>query len=109
MGKGERYAQNVNSDDLAGFIKREALINSSNYLHDKWREDKDRFYFKIYFAISLSLTIIASLFVSWISILLLLNFLTLFLIFFANGYSKQRKRFEEITKDHRRYGGIILG
>lgn len=95
MSKGEIYPQKINSDDLPGFIKRNALIDSVNYLHDKWRGDNDRFYSKIYFAISLSLTILASLFISWISILILLNFLTILLIIYARGYIQQKKRFEK--------------
>src|SRR3989344_2811889 len=93
MGKGEIYTQKVNSDDLVGFIKQNALIDSNNYLHDKWREDKDRFYSEIYFALSLSLTILASLFISWISILLLLNALTILLIISAKRHIKQEKQF----------------
>ena len=95
MGKGEIYTQEINSDDLPGFIIRNALIGSNNYLHNKWREDKERFYSKIYFALSLSLTILASLFVSWISILLLLNALTVLLIISAKKFKKQEKRFWE--------------
>jgi hypothetical protein len=91
MNKGEIYAQKINSDDLPGFIKRNALIDSSNYLHDGWREDKDRFYSMIYFAISLSLTIITSLFISWISILVLLNLLTILLFISAKRHVQQKK------------------
>ena len=95
MNKGEIYPQKVNSDDLPGFIKRNAIIDSTNYLHDKWREDKERFYSKIYFAISLSLTILASLFISRISILILLNLLTILLIISAKRHVQQKKRFEK--------------
>ena len=98
MGKGEIYSQKVNSEDLAGFIKRNALNDSNNYLHDKWREDKDKFHSKIYFAISLSLTILASLFISIISILILLNLLTILLIISAKKHRKRKKRFEENRK-----------
>ena len=98
MGKGEIYTQEVNSDDLSGFIKRNALIDSNNYVHDKWREDKERLYSKIYFALSLSLTILASLFISWISILILLNALTILLIISAKKHRKIEKRFWENRK-----------
>ncbi|MCK5449396.1 hypothetical protein KAI32_00865 [Candidatus Pacearchaeota archaeon] len=95
MSKGEIYPQKINSDDLAGFIKRNAIIDNTNYLHDKWGGDKDRFYSKVYFAISLSLTILASLFISLISILILLNLLTILLIISAKKHVKRKKRFEE--------------
>ena len=98
MGKGEIYAQKISSEDLPGFIKRNALNTSNNYLHDKWREDKNRMYSKIYFALSLSLTILASLFISWISILILLNLLTILLIFSAKKHNKRKERFEENRK-----------
>jgi len=95
MNKGEIYPQKINSDDLDGFIKRNAIINNTNYLHDRWGEDKDRFYSKIYFASSLSLTILASLFISWISILVLLNLLTILLIISAKKHIQQKKQFEK--------------
>lgn len=98
MSKGEIYPQKVSSEDLPGFIKRNALITSNNYLHDKWREDKNRMYSKIYFALSLSLTILASLFINWISILILLNLLTILLIISAKRHNKQKERFEENRK-----------
>ncbi len=95
MNNGEIYPQKINSDDLSGFIKRNAVNDSTNYLHDKWGEDKERFYSKIYFAISLSLTILSSLFISWISILILLNLLTILLIIYAKRHVQQKKRFEK--------------
>ena len=95
MNKGQIYPQKINSDDLAGFIKRNAIIDNTNYLHDKWREDKERFHSKIYFAISLSLTILASLFISWISILILLNLLIILLIIYSKKYIQQKRRFEK--------------
>jgi len=98
MGKGEIYPQKVGSDDLPSFIKRSALITSNNYLHDKWRGDKDRMYSKIYFALSLSLTILASLFINWFSILILLNLLTILLIISAKRHNKEEKRFWENRK-----------
>ena len=98
MSKGEIYSQKINSDDLPGFIKRNALITSNNYLHDKWREDKDRIYSKIYFALSLSLTILASIFINWISILILFNLLTILLIISTIKHNKKNKQFEENRK-----------
>ncbi len=102
MSKGEIYSQKINSDDLPGFIKRNSLITSNNYLHDKWGEDKERFYSKIYFALSLSLTILASLFISWISILFLLNILTVLLIISARKHNKRKERFEDNRKEMRK-------
>jgi hypothetical protein len=98
MVKGEIYPQKINADDLGGFIKRNALIDSNNYLHDKWREDKERFHSKIYFALSLSLTILASLFISWISILSLLNALAILLIIYAKKHKKTEKLFQKNRK-----------
>lgn len=101
MGKGEIYAQRLESDNLPSFIKKNVLIDSNNYLHDKWREDKDRMYSKIYFALSLFLTILASFlieYLGWIPILLLADILTFLLIIFAKRYNNQKERFEDNRK-----------
>ena len=93
---GEIYPQKININNPLEFLIKNSVIDSSNYLHDKMREDKDRMYSKIYFAISLSLTIIASFFIkyfNWISILILMNLLTILLIISALNYNKQRKIF----------------
>ena len=64
-------------------------------MHDKWRQDKDRFYGQIYFFISLSIAVISSLFISWISILILLNCLLILLIISANRHKKIKKNFKK--------------
>ena len=98
--EGKIYPQKLNSDDPNFFLKK-SLIDSINYLHDKWRDDKDRMYSKIYFALSLFLTIVSSLLIKYlglISILILANSLALLLIIYAKRFDKQRKRFEENRK-----------
>jgi hypothetical protein len=95
MGKGSIYSQNIDTQDLPSFIKKNALNDSCNYLHDKWRDDKDRLIQHIYFSISLSLTIFASLFINWLSILILLNLLILLLIHHTIKFNKQKRQFEK--------------
>lgn len=93
---GEIYPQKLNVDD-PNFLIKKNIIDSINYLHDKWRDDKDRMYSKIYFALSLFLTIVSSLLIKYlglISILILANSLALLLIVFAKRFDKQRKIFE---------------
>ena len=93
---GEIYTQEIKSNDPQFYLKN-TVIESSNYLHDKMRDDKDRMYSKIYFAVSLVLTILASFFTKYlclISILILMNLLIFLIIISAKNYNKQRKRFE---------------
>ena len=92
---GEIYGQEINSNDPEFFIKA-TVLEHTNYLHDKMREDKDRIYSKIYFAISLVLTILSSFFIKyidWLSILFLANLLMILLVVSANKYKKQKIRF----------------
>ena len=89
------YVQVLNPNDPL-FSTKSTIIESNNYLHDKTRQDKERMYSKIYFAVSLVLTILASFFIRYLnlaSILILMNLLILFLIFFAINYRKLRARF----------------
>jgi hypothetical protein len=89
---GKVYHQKLTLNDPLFFHKSSAN-DSVNYLHDRAREDKDRFYSKFYFAISLALTIFASFFISLISILILINILIILLIISTERYKKSRKIF----------------
>lgn len=91
---GEMYPQKLNSNDPL-FFHKQSVIDSTNYLHDKARDDKDRLYSRFYFAISLTLTIFTALFLSIISAIILLNLITILLIISARKYKQQRKRFWE--------------
>jgi branched-subunit amino acid permease len=95
--KGSVYTNKLMIDDPL-FFHKSSLISSSNYLHDKAREDKDRLYSKFYFAISLVSTIFASLFIGLISALLLANLLTVLLILSVKKYKKHRKTFQKNRK-----------
>lgn len=104
------YGQNINPNDPL-FTAKNTLIESCNYLHDKMRDEKDRIYTKIYFAVSLILTIMASFFVKALGlmpILILIDLSMGLLIIFAGGYYKQKKRFWEnrtrIKKSFKDYG-----
>lgn len=89
------YAQKMDRKDPEYLIKQ-GVINSINYLHDQTRQDKDRLYSKIYFAISLVLTLIASFFIDdskGIAILILVYILIIFLIISWYDYYEKRRIF----------------
>ena len=93
---GDIYVQKLRPDDPEFFIKK-VLIENTNYLHDKWRDNKDRMFSKIYFASSLFLTILASFFIkllSLISILILADILLFLLVLSAfYVFDKQKEKF----------------
>ena len=92
---GEMFSESVSSDDPLIFMKKIAA-DSCNYLHDRNRENKNNWYSKIYFSVSIILTlIVSSPSLNWISIFALMDILIYFLIFFAIRFKKERKSFWE--------------
>lgn len=109
---GEIYTERVLSNDPSMLLKKIAT-DSCNYLHDKNRENKEGWYSKIYFSISIILTLIVSKsLLNWISVLVLMNILIVFLIFFAIRYKKERRTFwknrENIEQSYNELGMKFL-
>ena len=101
MKKGQRgelqpYMKKLNLED-AKFNSKNSFIQNNSYIYEKWEEEKDRMYTKIYFAASLILTIIASFFtkyIGWLSILILADILLMLLIISAHfNFNKQKLKF----------------
>lgn len=106
---GKIYANRVDLDEKF-FVK--AIVNvNNNYLHDKAREDKEGLFTKFYFAISLVLTMLSAFFIDYlgyVSILLLVILLAIFLAIAIDRYRKRRKIFwqnrEEMKKNFESLG-----
>jgi len=95
MAVGKIYPQEVKSNDPL-FIQKFALIQSTNYLHDQTRQDKDRIKAEIFFALSILLAVITSYYVEHIrlwNIILLADIWAGILVYYGVGYYKVRKIF----------------
>ena len=107
MNKGKIYTQKIDNDE--NFLIKSNINDSTNYLHDKERQDKDRWNGQFYFASSLILTLLASFFhgeFKLVAILLLANILIGGLVrsrlkrntqrkIFWNNRGKMKKTFDE--------------
>ncbi len=106
MRKGNIFPQKLMLND-SNFIKKSLIIQNTNYLHDKIREDKERLYARIYFVVSLALTLLASFYIGfykWHSFLILITVLNIMILLSLNSYRKKREKFwknrDRVKKSH---------
>lgn len=109
MNEGKVFAQKVDLD--GNFLIKNSILDSTNYLHDNERQNKDRWNGQFYFASSLILTLLASFFqgkFKLIAILLLANILIGGLVKSRLKRNKQRKIFWKnrklMKKNHTDWG-----